>query len=227
MKNLLCSVAMVATLTACASNPDALSTSYVSPVKYEAYSCDQLSSEMTAINQRSLELYRSLKKKRSGDNWQTGIGLVLFWPSLFFLEGGDGPDAAEFSNLKGEFEALKEVNIQKNCGLNIRSPQAQVEYLYEQVKETEKELKAANKALKNAEKETVSLNKKASKAESKAQKLVAKAEASPSSKRQKSADKAKAQSDEARKRADEQKSLLVAAKERVEAARKKLAELNG
>jgi DNA repair exonuclease SbcCD ATPase subunit len=227
MKNLLCSVALVATLSACASNPDSLSTAYVSPVKYEAYSCDQLSSEMTAINQRSLELYRSLKKKRSGDNWQTGIGLILFFPSLFFLEGGDGPEAAEFSSLKGEFEALKEVNIQKSCNLNIRSPQAQIEYLYSQVKETEKELKAANQALKVAEKETAKLSKKARKAEAKAQKLIAKAETNPSSKRQKAADKAKVLSNEAQKRADDQKNILIAATERVDAARKKLADLNG
>ncbi|UTW54242.1 hypothetical protein [Kordiimonas sp. SCSIO 12610] len=227
MKNLLCSVALIATLSACASNPDSLSTAYVSPVKYEDYNCEQLSSEMTAINQRSLELYRSLKKKRSGDNWQTGIGLVLFWPSLFFLEGGDGPEAAEFSTLKGEFEALKEVNVQKNCGLQIRSPEAQVEYLYKQVKETEKELKVASKELKKAEKATASLDKKAAKAEAKAQKLIAKAETNPSNKREKSAEKAKLAAETARQRANDQKTSMIAVKDRVDAARKKLAELNG
>lgn len=52
-----------------------------------------------------------------------GVGLVLFWPSLFFLEGGDGPEAAEFSQLKGEFEALRQNSVQKECGIAKLSPE--------------------------------------------------------------------------------------------------------
>jgi len=227
MKKLLCSAAMIAALSACASNPDALSTSYVSPVKYQDYSCDQLSTEMTAVNQRSLELYRSLKKKRSGDNWQTGIGLVLFWPSLFFLEGGDGPEAGEFSTLKGEFEAMKEVNIKKNCGLEIRSPQAQVDYLYKEVKATEDELKEGSKALKKAEKAAEKADKKAGKAEARAEKLKVRAKEKPSDKRQKAAEKATEAAVQSRASAETAKGQVIAAEQRVDAANKKLAELIG
>jgi hypothetical protein len=52
-----------------------------------------------------------------------GVGLVLFWPALFFLEGGDGPEAAEYAQLKGEFEALRENSIQKKCGIESKSPE--------------------------------------------------------------------------------------------------------
>ena len=45
------------------------------------------------------------------------IGLVLFWPTLFFLEGGDGPEAAEYARLKGEVDALEGVAIQKQCDM--------------------------------------------------------------------------------------------------------------
>jgi hypothetical protein len=43
------------------------------------------------------------------------VGMILFWPALFFLEGGDGPQAAEYGRLKGERDALERVAIQKKC----------------------------------------------------------------------------------------------------------------
>jgi hypothetical protein len=63
-----------------------------------------------------------LESERTADNWQMGVGLVLFWPSLFFLEGGDGPEAAEYSQLKGEYEALRQTSVAKQCGIASRSP---------------------------------------------------------------------------------------------------------
>lgn len=44
-------------------------------------------------------------------------GIILFWPALFFLEGGDGPQAAEYSRLKGEREALQQALVQKKCSI--------------------------------------------------------------------------------------------------------------
>jgi hypothetical protein len=60
-----------------------------------------------------------LDKKADNDAAQLGIGLVLFWPALFFLEGGDGPEANEYSNLKGEYEALRKVAVQNKCGPDL------------------------------------------------------------------------------------------------------------
>jgi len=51
-----------------------------------------------------------------------GVGLILFWPTLFALEGGDGPDAGEYAQLKGEYEALRTNSVQKRCGLAMQSP---------------------------------------------------------------------------------------------------------
>jgi len=51
-----------------------------------------------------------------------GVGLLLFWPTLFALEGGDGADAAEYGRLKGEFEALRQTSTQKNCSIAMQSP---------------------------------------------------------------------------------------------------------
>jgi hypothetical protein len=42
-----------------------------------------------------------------------GVGLVLLWPALFFIESSD--QHVELARLKGEFDALEQVAIQKNC----------------------------------------------------------------------------------------------------------------
>ncbi|MDO8907548.1 MAG: hypothetical protein Q7W55_03495 [Pseudohongiella sp.] len=109
-------------LSACASNPDNIDAAYVSPLKYASYDCGQLGTEIGYINQRTNTLYSNLAAKRRADNWQMGVGLVLFWPTLFALEGGDGADATEYAQLKGEFEALRQVSTEKRCNLAMRSP---------------------------------------------------------------------------------------------------------
>ncbi|MFM6987097.1 MAG: hypothetical protein ACKOXG_00310, partial [Arenimonas sp.] len=63
------------------------------------------------------------KSERKKDNWQMGVGLILFWPALFALEGGDGPEASEYAQLKGDFEALRQASVQKKCELSYRSPE--------------------------------------------------------------------------------------------------------
>ncbi len=110
-------------LAACASNPDKIDAAYVSPLKYKDYDCSQIAMEMDHVARRTTKLYARLKSERNADNWQMGIGLVLFWPSLFFLEGGDGPEAAEYAQLKGEHEALRVSSVQKKCGIESKSPE--------------------------------------------------------------------------------------------------------
>lgn len=101
----------------CASNPKGIGAAYVSPLRYAEYDCNQLVIEQNHVTRRSLDLYTSLKKENSKDKWMMGIGLVLFWPSLFALSGGDGPEATEFAQMKGEEEAIRTVMVQKRCAL--------------------------------------------------------------------------------------------------------------
>ena len=46
-----------------------------------------------------------------------GIGLILLWPVLFGLEGGDGAEATEYARVKGERDALNHAALQKSCTL--------------------------------------------------------------------------------------------------------------
>ena len=108
-------------LVGCATAPEKLGATYVSPLQYKDYTCDQIGMEMQRVSRKVAELRGTLEKEASTDAAQMGIGLVLFWPALFFLEGGDGVQAAQYSQLKGEFEALEQVAIQKNCGIKVQT----------------------------------------------------------------------------------------------------------
>ena len=49
----------------------------------------------------------------------TTVGVVIFWPALFFIDG-DNQKTAELARLKGEMEALEQASIQKNCGIQFQ-----------------------------------------------------------------------------------------------------------
>lgn len=124
MKKVLVGVTLAVVIGGCASSPDKIQTSYVSPLQYKDHDCDQISGEMERVSRRVNELYGSLKKTADNDSAQMAVGMVLFWPALFFLEGGDGPEAAEYGRLKGERDALEKVAIQKKCDASIIPPPA-------------------------------------------------------------------------------------------------------
>lgn len=120
MKRILLVGCACLSLSACASQPSSIPASYVSTVQYKSYDCDQIAAEMEAVTRRVTELHGGLKKKADNDAVQMGVGLVLLWPVLFALEGGDGADAAEYGRLKGEMQALEKAAIQKKCDIEVR-----------------------------------------------------------------------------------------------------------
>lgn len=115
MKKAILASALI--LGGCATAPEDIQTSSVSPLMYRDYTCNQLVMEMDRVNRRATELQTSLKKTADDDGAQMAIGVILFWPALFFLEGGDGPQAAEYSRIKGEKDAVEIAAIQKDCSM--------------------------------------------------------------------------------------------------------------
>lgn len=62
--------------------------------------------------------------KATNDAVATGVGVVLFFPVLFFIKG-DSTTGAELARLKGEMEAIEQASIQKGCKIEFRpSPPA-------------------------------------------------------------------------------------------------------
>ncbi|MEJ2180627.1 MAG: metal ABC transporter ATP-binding protein [Gammaproteobacteria bacterium] len=128
----------------CATQPEELPTTYVSPTKYKSHDCEQVAVEMGEVSRKTAQLYQSLDTKADNDAAQLGVGLIIFWPMLFALEGGDGPDAVEYSNLKGEYEALKTASVSKECSMDSLPPSPE-EIIAEKQKQQEEIQKAQAK----------------------------------------------------------------------------------
>lgn len=99
----------------CSTPPDKISASYVSPMQYSNYSCAQIKGEMGRVQRQLAQVTGAQQKHADNDAVAMGVGLVLFWPALFFLAGDDQKE--ELSRLKGEYEALQQASIRQECGL--------------------------------------------------------------------------------------------------------------
>ena len=106
-------------LTGCATNPNDIAPSYVSPVLYNNLTCEQLAGEAARVSSAAATASGAQKNQAGKDAAMVGIGLVLFWPSLFFI-GGDKQSAAEVARLKGEMNAIEAANLQKQCGITFQ-----------------------------------------------------------------------------------------------------------
>ena len=117
-------VAVVAfSLVGCATSPDNISAAYVSPIQYQSYSCPQLREEATRVSSRAIQVSGVQSSKATTDAVAMTVGVVVFWPALFFLKG-DGTTAAEVSRLKGEMDAIEQASIRKKCGIQFQKPRS-------------------------------------------------------------------------------------------------------
>lgn len=121
-------------LVACASKSENISAAYVSPLQYQGYNCNQIRSELSRVSRRVNEVAGVQDSQASKDSVALGVGMVLFWPALFFMIGKDKEE--ELARLKGEYEALEQAAIQKDCD---------VAQEIERAREMEAERKAAAK----------------------------------------------------------------------------------
>lgn len=111
--------AVAALVSGCATSPKDIAPAYVSPILYQNLSCEQLQQEAARVSQAASVATGAQSNQASKDAAMMGVGLVLFWPSLFFI-GGDKGNAAEVARLKGEMQAIEQANISKNCGIQFK-----------------------------------------------------------------------------------------------------------
>lgn len=83
-------------------------------MQYQSYNCDQLNLEAQRIQTRVVELGGRLDQAAANDKALVGVGMVLFWPALFAV-GGTKQQEAEYSRLKGEYDAVQQTTIAKQC----------------------------------------------------------------------------------------------------------------
>lgn len=104
-------------LAGCAASSHRVQASYVSPLQYQQYSCDELIAEMYRIRSRVNQISGRLDEAATNDAILTGIGIVIFWPTLLAL-GGTSNSESDLARLKGEFEAIQQVTYQKHCSFD-------------------------------------------------------------------------------------------------------------
>lgn len=103
----------------CAKKSEDVAAAYVSPLAYQQYSCQQLAGEAERVSQRAAELSGVQDKKRTRDTVTTTAAVIVFWPAAFLVNGDDA-QTAELARLKGEFQTIQQVSVQKNCGLRFQ-----------------------------------------------------------------------------------------------------------
>jgi hypothetical protein len=103
----------------CASKSADVAPTYVSPVMYQNFTCQQIAQEAQNISAHAAEMAGAQDQKRTNDQIATGVAIVVFWPAAFFV-GGDENTAAELARLKGQMQALEGASVQKNCGIQFR-----------------------------------------------------------------------------------------------------------
>lgn len=116
MNKLIAITAAAAFLAGCASASKDISATYVSPIQYRSYDCDQIALESDRLTAHIAELGGQLDEASSNDAALVGVGAILFWPALFFL-GGNQAQEAEYGRLKGEYDALQRSAVEKRCDL--------------------------------------------------------------------------------------------------------------
>jgi hypothetical protein len=117
---LIALLAIYVSAVGCAKRSEDVAAAYVSPLQYESFSCSQLAAEASRISQRAAELSGVQDSKRTKDKWATAAAVVVFWPAAFLVSGDDA-QTAELARLKGEFTAIQQISIKKNCGTRFQS----------------------------------------------------------------------------------------------------------
>ena len=114
MKRSVVVLAAVTLLSGCSTASKNIAASYVSPLQFQAYDCDQLSSESQRIQTRVNQLTGRLDTAATNDKWIMTAGLLLAWPAFFAL-GGTKEQEAEYARLKGEYEAIHQSAVLRKC----------------------------------------------------------------------------------------------------------------
>ena len=79
---------------------------YVSPLKYEGFDCSKLSAELASLSRRENQLVTAQSQRIKTSETQA------FW---YGYGQGDGIEASELANVRGEREAVRHAMETKGC----------------------------------------------------------------------------------------------------------------
>ena len=114
MRTIILATAAALTLAGCATSPDQITASSVSPTLYSGMTCAALNTEAMRVNDRLADLTERQARAANSDAVMTAVSLVLFWPAAFFI-GSSGDHASDIARLRGEAEAIATAARQRGC----------------------------------------------------------------------------------------------------------------
>ena len=109
MKTTAMILAASMTLAGCATNPDNIQATSKSPMTY----CNEMNMEAQRISDRLTDITGQQRAEASKDAVAMTVGMLVFWPALFFMMGDDHKD--EIATLRGEAIALQSAANAKGC----------------------------------------------------------------------------------------------------------------
>lgn len=86
--------------------PAQITGAYVSPLKYEGFECSRLSAELASLSRRENQLVSAQTQRIKTSETQA------FW---YGYGQGDGIEASELANVRGEREAVRNAMETKGC----------------------------------------------------------------------------------------------------------------
>jgi len=112
-------VVLGAALAGCASSSADITPTYVSPMLYQSYNCQQLGLEAQSVSARAAALSGAQDSQRTKDTIATTAAVIIFWPAAFFV-GGDKQTAAELAQMKGQMVSIEQASIAKKCNIQFQ-----------------------------------------------------------------------------------------------------------
>ena len=98
----------------CATRSEDIAGVYVSPPNYNQLDCRQLADTAALVSERAFDLRG--ERDDSKHSWEivppSGAPVVL-WPTAF--TANDPARMAEYTRLKGEFDAILQTSVRKGC----------------------------------------------------------------------------------------------------------------
>lgn len=119
MRRVVVAAIAASVVAGCAKDADQVGPTYVSPITYESYNCQQLADEAQRVSIAAAQSAGVQDQKATNDKVAMGVGLIIFWPALLFTKGND-ENTAELARLRGDMDAIEQASIQKHCGITFQ-----------------------------------------------------------------------------------------------------------
>lgn len=113
-RKIVAALTALAFLNGCATQGANVTASYVPPSAYEGATCAQLARDLVDVQQQAAALSGQLDTAAGKDAALVAVGLILFWPALFFI-GTDKSKESELARLKGSHDAMSKTFRAKGC----------------------------------------------------------------------------------------------------------------